>query len=268
MKQLTLISAFLLFSVIAFCQAGSSDQNYQKGKKAFKSGKYQEALAYLSISIGELPTATAFYYRSMTYSNLGDSCNSCHDLRKASFLNDTEYQKLFEQKCTTPTFVEIVPEQIKLLYPEVTKLKIIHYKCDSDTLVLGIIGQETPTKEIEIITTKISNTIVEDDETFVIVEDPPLFPGGDIGRMNFLQNNIRYPKEARNMGIQGTVYVSYVIDKTGEVTDIRILRGIGGGCDEEAIRVVKLMPKWKPGTQKGNPVRVRFNMPIKFTVQK
>jgi protein TonB len=104
-------------------------------------------------------------------------------------------------------------------------------------------------------------------EIFTVVEESPGFPGGDIARIRFLQENIRYPQMARESGIQGTVYVTFVVEKDGRVTDVRILRGIGGGCDEEAIRVIKAMPRWNPGKQRGKPVRVQFNMPIKFTLQ-
>lgn len=104
-------------------------------------------------------------------------------------------------------------------------------------------------------------------EIFTVVEESPGFPGGDIARIRYLQENIRYPQMARESGIQGTVYVTFVVEKDGRVTDVRILRGIGGGCDEEAIRVINAMPRWNPGKQRGKPVRVQFNMPIKFTLQ-
>lgn len=107
---------------------------------------------------------------------------------------------------------------------------------------------------------------VQEQEIFQVVENAPAFPGGDAARMKFLQDNIRYPAMARESGIQGTVYVTFVVERSGAVTDVKILRGIGGGCDEEAVRVVKNMPKWEPGKQRGKPVRVQFNMPIKFTL--
>ncbi len=104
-------------------------------------------------------------------------------------------------------------------------------------------------------------------EIFTVVESMPQFPGGDAERMKFLQKNIKYPQMARESGIQGTVYVTFVVEPDGSVSDVRILRGIGGGCDEEAMRVINLMPKWNSGMQRGKPVRVQFNMPIKFTLQ-
>lgn len=107
---------------------------------------------------------------------------------------------------------------------------------------------------------------VAEAEIFTVVEESPSYPGGDAGRIQFLQENIVYPQMARESGIQGTVYVTFVVERNGVVTDVRVLRGIGGGCDEEAVRVIKAMPKWNPGKQRGKPVRVQFNMPIKFTL--
>lgn len=107
---------------------------------------------------------------------------------------------------------------------------------------------------------------VAEAEIFTVVEESPSFPGGDVARIKFLQENIVYPQMARESGIQGTVYVTFVVERNGAVTDVRVLRGIGGGCDEEAVRVIKAMPKWNPGKQRGKPVRVQFNMPIKFTL--
>ena len=107
----------------------------------------------------------------------------------------------------------------------------------------------------------------EDDVPFVIVEENPEYPGGDAARLSFLRSNIKYPQTAREIGIQGTVYLEFIVEKDGSITHVEILRGIGGGCDEEAVRVTKMMPKWKPGKQRGKEVRVSFKMPIKFTLQ-
>ena len=106
----------------------------------------------------------------------------------------------------------------------------------------------------------------KDNDIFMVVEDPPTYPGGDTARIQFLQQNIIYPKNARETNIQGIVYVTFVIEKDGAVNDVKVLKGIGGGCDEETIRVVGAMPKWKPGYHRGKPVRVQYNMPVKFTL--
>lgn len=109
--------------------------------------------------------------------------------------------------------------------------------------------------------------IIAEEEIFVVVESMPSFPGGMNKLMVYLQNNIHYPQLAKDLGIQGRVFVTFVIEKNGSVNDVMLLRGIGGGCDEEAIRVVKNMPKWIPGSQRNIPVRVQYNLPINFKLQ-
>jgi TonB family protein len=107
-----------------------------------------------------------------------------------------------------------------------------------------------------------------DQEVFVVVEDSPVFPGGDEAKQKYLVQNITYPQEARKQGIQGTVYVTFVIDKDGSVTNSKVLRGVHPLLDAEALRVVNGMPAWNPGKQQGKAVRVQFNMPIKFSLGK
>ena len=108
---------------------------------------------------------------------------------------------------------------------------------------------------------------VVEEPIFVVVETMPAFPGGVPALMAYLQKSIRYPAIARESNIHGTVYLSFVIEKDGSVSDVEILRGIGGGCDEEAIRVVSNMPKWSAGKQRDLPVRVKYCLPIKFVLE-
>lgn len=114
---------------------------------------------------------------------------------------------------------------------------------------------------------KVQEANVEEEKVFTIVEDDPQFPGGDAARIKYLSKNIDYPDMARESGIEGKVFVTFVVEKDGSVTGVRILRGIGGGCDEEALKVVRNMPRWEPGKQRGRPVRVQFNLPINFRLQ-
>ncbi len=106
-----------------------------------------------------------------------------------------------------------------------------------------------------------------EEQVFVVVESMPQFPGGYEILIKYLGENISYPKAAREAGIQGKVFVSFVVEKDGKVTNIKILRGIGGGCDEEAVKVVQNMPDWIPGKQRSVAVRVQFNLPISFTLR-
>ena len=106
--------------------------------------------------------------------------------------------------------------------------------------------------------------VVVEAEIFTVVEDNPSFPGGEAELYKFLSENIKYPELARQSGISGRVFVTFVVEPDGKVSKVKVLRGIGGGCDEEAIRVVEKMPKWAPGKQRGKAVRVQFNLPINF----
>ena len=83
----------------------------------------------------------------------------------------------------------------------------------------------------------------------------------------FLAENIKYPQEAKDKNITGKVYVTFVVEADGSISNPRLLRDIGGGCGQEAIRVVNLMPRWNPGKEKGQPVRVQFNLPISFSLK-
>lgn len=101
-------------------------------------------------------------------------------------------------------------------------------------------------------------------EVFDVVEDMPFPPGGMDGWNQYLSNNLSYPAQARYMGIEGTVFVEFVVNADGSIRDVEILRGIGTGCDEEALRVIKNSPNWEPGKQKDRKVNVRIIVPIKF----
>lgn len=101
-------------------------------------------------------------------------------------------------------------------------------------------------------------------EIFVTPEQMPEFPGGIRELYKYLGENLQYPEAAANKGVQGKVYVNFVVRKTGELTDLKILQGIGGGCDKEVIRLVESMPTWIPGKQNGELVNVRYTLPVNF----
>ena len=105
---------------------------------------------------------------------------------------------------------------------------------------------------------------VNEDEVFVFVEEEASFPGGDEALYSYLSKNIHYPELARENNISGTVIIKFVVEKDGSITRASIIREIGGGCGKEALRVVKGMPKWKPGKQSGHAVRSEINLPVQF----
>ncbi|MGD9556142.1 MAG: energy transducer TonB [Mangrovibacterium sp.] len=107
----------------------------------------------------------------------------------------------------------------------------------------------------------------EESQVFFIVEDMPEFPGGELALRKFIANAIKYPVIAQENGIQGKVYVNFVVDKDGSITNAKIARGVDPSLDKEALRVVNSLPKWKPGMQRGKPVKVSYTVPISFVLQ-
>ncbi len=107
----------------------------------------------------------------------------------------------------------------------------------------------------------------EIDEPFISVQDMPEFPGGEKALLNYLATKVKYPVIAQENGIQGKVFVSFVVDEKGNITNVTLLRGVDKSLDNEAIRVVRSMPKWKPGKQRGKAVKVSFTLPITFQLQ-
>jgi len=104
-------------------------------------------------------------------------------------------------------------------------------------------------------------------QIFMIVEEMPEFPGGQAEMMSFIFKNLKYPDAAKENGIQGRVTCSFVINKDGTIVDAEVVRGIDASLDKEALRVINSMPKWKPGKQRGKPVRVKYNLPVNFRLQ-
>jgi protein TonB len=174
---------------------------------------------------------------------------------------------------------EIIPVTVQETKPpppapppmQTTKITIVDNDVEiDDEIDLNVeIDQETAVEEYVpyVPVEEEEEEVIESDQIFVVVESMPEFPGGYGALMEYLQQNLKYPSIAKEMGIKGRVFLSFVVEIDGSVTDVRVLRGIGGGCDEEAVRVVEKMPKWKPGLQRNRPVRVQFNLPVKFTLQ-
>lgn len=108
----------------------------------------------------------------------------------------------------------------------------------------------------------------KDNEVFTAVEQSAQFPGGLDKITTYLSANLHYPEQARKANVQGFVYLTFVVEKDGSLSSFKVLRGIGSGCDEEAIRVMKASPKWNPGKQNGVAVRQQYTIPIKFSLAK
>ncbi|KAF0131897.1 MAG: periplasmic protein TonB [Bacteroidetes bacterium] len=149
---------------------------------------------------------------------------------------------------------------------QVTVLQIVEDDVEVEDVKIDVEVDQKVAIEVYVPPVREEEEVVET-EIFTVVESMPEFPGGAEQMMLFIAKNIKYPPMARESGIQGRVFVNFVVEPNGSVSNVKVLRGIGGGCDEEAIRVVETMPKWTPGRQRGKAVRVSFNLPVRFTLQ-
>ena len=262
MRSFILSMVFVFSTMLIFSQSVNSIKNYKKGIKALDKKDYPLAISYLTFSIDQNPTVKAFLSRSEAYYAIGDSCAFCNDLKKGSDLNSHEAYERFKEKCRYTQTAQTIPDSIKVNHPNVIRIEIIHDKCSPDSTINAVSRNQNE----GIWLNEISE--IEDVPIYTLVENMPQYVGGEVARNQFLESNIIYPEYDILKGIQGTVYISYVIEIDGSVTRVKLLRGLSKGIDAEAIRVVKLFPKWIPGTLNGRPVRVRFNMPLYFKIKR
>ena len=130
-----------------------------------------------------------------------------------------------------------------------------------ETTDIILVDQET-----EVVEVSPAITVEEEapEELFLFVEEMPAFPGGDQALLRYIGKNLKYPRKAQNIGVEGKVFLTFIIDEKGKVSDVAVVKGIGAGCDEEAIRVVSSLPQFSPGKQRGIPVKVKMMLPISF----
>jgi periplasmic protein TonB len=172
-----------------------------------------------------------------------------------------------------PPKVEIPPPVktiIKYLPPQVTDKEIVEEEemPTIEEIKTNEVGNENIEGTGEVVFEEPVAEVVEEkgnaDQIFTVVEQMPEFEGGQEAMMKFIYKNVKYPSAARRMGIEGTVFVGFVVDSEGKINDVKTVKGISAECDKEAERVIKLMPPWKAGKQNGKAVKVRFVLPIKF----
>lgn len=238
---------------------------FEKRNKAYGAyvlrTKYNKTVA-TSIAVAFFLTVILFTYPVIaSYMNKNNHLNNDNREIGVEILNTPK------PDFTPPPPMPAAPVNVpKFLAP-----KVVDEEIESTMETQDNLSNQTnsaPVAEVEINvpedhTTQVIETKESPTEVFLIVEEPPVF-NGDV--YEYIGNNLRYPQEARELGIQGKVYVSFVVEPDGSVLNVKVLRGIGGGCDEEAVRVIQSMPKWTPGKQRGHEVRVQFNIPVKFTL--
>ena len=128
-------------------------------------------------------------------------------------------------------------------------------------------GDEDADIVIETAPVVVDKPVVQEKKVYEFIEQMPEYPGGTEALYNYINSHIQYPRMARDNGVQGKVFLKFIVDENGVVSDVQLLRGIGAGCDEEAMRVVRSLPKWTPGKQNGKPAAVWYKLPIQFTLE-
>ncbi len=218
-------------------------------KKNPKSDLAKKSSLFLNIGLccSLLLTIVAFEWRSYDDVGLIDLGSLEDDFEEILDIPQTDQPPPPPPKIKQPEIIEVqddeeIEEEIEIeLDVEVTE----------ETVVDEIIFEEAPEEE-------------NVDTIFEIVEEPANFPGGLEAFYTYLKKEINYPRQAQRMNIEGRVFVKFVVELDGSLTDIEVIKGIGAGCDEEAVRVLQNSPKWKPGKQRGVPVRQSMIQFISF----
>ena len=189
----------------------------------------------------------AFEWRSYDDTGLMDLGNVDDEFEDIIDIPPTEQPPPPPPKVQVPEIIE-VPDEEEIEEEIEVELDV---EVTEETVVEEIVFEEAPEEE-------------NVDEVFTIVEESATFPGGIQAFYTYLGKELNYPRQAQRMGIEGRVFVQFVVERDGSLTDIQVVKGIGAGCDEEAVRVLKQSPKWKPGKQRGKPVRQKMIQNILF----
>ena len=219
-------------------------------KKSIKADLAKKSSLFLSIGlvISLLLVITAFEWRFYDDGALADLGLVTDDFEEMLDIPQTEQPPPPPPQIKQPEIIEVPDEE------EIEDIDVnLDIEITEEDLIEEIIFEE-PVEEEYV------------DEIFTIVEQQPNFPGGTSSFLLYIQKNLKYPDQAKRMGIEGKVFVRFVVDKEGKLSEVEVVKGIGAGCGEEAVRVIQNSPKWQPGKQRGRKVSVRIVVPLTFTL--
>jgi TonB family protein len=222
-------------SLVNAILGGEKLTDVNRGTELILNGNLSAAGSYFNSEIKkDEGNIEAYFGRGVVHLAMNDTMGACRDWSAVLALGDTATYKLLEAHCHGNMVIEddVIP---KSKYKQMFSMERKDGKVLSDAT-----------------------------KARTIVEVMPQFPGGDAALLKYLSANVKVPEGAKQKNIHGTVYVNFVITSKGSIQYPYVVRGLGGGCNEEAIRVIKKMPKWNPGKQNGKNVLVRYNLPIKF----
>ena len=219
-------------------------------KKTEKADLTKKSFLFLTVGlvISLLLAIMAFSYR--VYDD-----TSVTDLSK----NDAVEEEILE----VPPTEQLPPPPPKIQQPQI--IEVPDEKKIEEEIEINMdteVTEETKVEEIKI--APVEEEKEDPNQIFLVVEETAAPIGGMPAFYEFVSKKLKYPAQARRMGVEGKVFVEFVIERDGSITDVKAIKGIGAGCDEEAVRVLQTAPKWKPGKQRGKPVRQRMVLPIAF----
>jgi len=264
---LGILAAILIYSLIfksvnvdkLIAQKAESGQNKNLYVKKYDEANIEKFK--MPIFLTGLLLASAFTFLAFNWAEEVEEAVVVHE----AFVDDTEI--LPPQTIQRPPPPPPPPPPPKLEVVEDEEIieeepEIIETEADEETEIeVPEVIEEPAEVEVE------EEVEPEEPEIFMIVEQMPEFPGGQTELLKYIGSKMKYPAIARENNIEGRVIVKFVVNETGQITAPQVLRDIGGGCGEEALRVIKTMPKWNPGKQRGKPVKVEFTMPVFFKLE-
>ncbi len=225
-----------------------------KRAKSKSENRYSNLFFSIGLCISLLFVITAFEWKFYDRGEIMDLGTLDAEFENVVDIPPTEQPPPPPRKLEQPKIIEVpdeeeIMEEIKIdLDIEMTEEQVIEQRIFEDI-------QFEEEKEETV------------DEIFTIVENQPEPVGGMSAFYDYVSKNLKYPGLARRNNIEGRVYIEFVVEKNGSLTDVKTLKGIGGGCDEEAVRIIESAPKWNPGKQRGRPVRVKMVLPILFRLE-
>jgi protein TonB len=218
-----------------------------KSERIRNQEKYKGVITWFSFCVSILAIIVVFEWKSFDQGSMVQLTSIAGDFEDLVDIPQTQQPPPPKPAIQQPIVIE-VPDDEEIEEDIEIDLDITMHE---DDVIEDIIAFEAPPEE-------------EAEAIWQIVEETPTPKGGLSAFYKYLSKNLEYPAQARRMGIEGRVFMVFVVEKDGSLTDIQVMKGIGAGCDEESVRVLKGAPKWNPGKQRGNPVRVRYNFPIVF----
>lgn len=281
--RILLLCLFIYYSISLFGQIENpkAQEYFDQGLIQYKSKHYQAADSLFELSIKTEPNLDAIFYKSISRVDLKKVCKKCNKNRISYKAGDMKAGKKYYSEC----FI-----YDSIVYNDISNSEKIFYCALKIPLCSGKKGVTFYFCKKRTKDGKISSFVLESDSTlspntnpiakypdlnsisseqiyYLQTPDPPSFPGGEDARIRYMEEYIHYPDDAKENGISGVVWVSYIIDEQGKVTNPRIIKGISKSCDEMCLGMIKSMPLWSPGKEDGKAVKFKRECPTKFTLE-